>query len=146
MRKVEVHETTKTGQIKASPIESEIHPSHKTLFYALCISLLRRAVTFENLHQNDAPFLRRRWLFRIRFSSRPLSLPRNVSGKTICGRPPSVQTISFPASMIQRKARPLIARKRAYARNRSPKVALAGKTMTAVRKYQLKKQHHMWTF
>jgi len=95
MRKEEVHVTTKNGQIKASPIESEIHPSHKTPFYALCISPLQGAVTFENSHQNAAPFLRRRWLFRIRFVFRPLLLPGNVSGKTIRGLPPSVQTISL---------------------------------------------------
>lgn len=81
MRKAKPYASMKTGQIKASPIESEIHPSHKTPFYALCISRLHRAVTSENPHQNDAPFLRRRWLFRIRFSSRPLSPPGNVSGK-----------------------------------------------------------------
>ena len=106
MREAEVHVTTKTGQIKASPIESEIHPSHKTPFYALCISLLRRAVTFENPHLLDASFLRCRWLFRIRFAFRPLSLPGNGYRKTIRGLPPSVQTISLSASMILRKGRP----------------------------------------
>ena len=43
MRKPEMRVKTKTGQNKASPIESEIHPSHKTPFYALCISRLHRA-------------------------------------------------------------------------------------------------------
>ncbi len=107
MRKAEVHVTTKNGQIKASPIESEIHPSHKTPFYALCISLLRRAVTFENPHLLNASFLRRRWLFRIRFAFRPQSLPGNGYGKPTRGLPPFARTISRPASMILRKARPL---------------------------------------
>ena len=57
MRKAKPYASMKTGQIKASPIESEIHPSHKTPFYALCISPLQGAVTFENLHRNDASFL-----------------------------------------------------------------------------------------
>ena len=34
MQKAEVHVTTKTEQNKASPTESEIHPSHKPAVYA----------------------------------------------------------------------------------------------------------------
>ena len=180
MRKKEVYVTTKNGQIKASPIESEIHPSHKTPFYALCISRLHRAVTFENPHQKDAPVLRCRWLFCIRFAFRTLSLPGSCQqGKDVpdallfpltSGLPCGLISYSparFPRKRIRKThTRPamfcrnhlairfddpaelpaaFIARKRAYARNRSPKVALAEKTLLqptiAARKIAQK-----WTF
>ena len=160
MRKKEAYVTTKTEQIKASPIESEIHPSHKTPFYALCISLLRRTVTLENPHRNDASFLRQRWLFCIRFAFRMLSLPGSCQqGKEVpaallfpltSGLPCDLTSYSqarFPRKRIWKihtrtvmfyrnhlaihfddpaeLPAAFIARKRAYARNRSPKVALA---------------------
>ena len=146
MRRSDTYVTTKNGQIKASPIESEIHPSHKTPFYALCISRLHRAVTSENPHQNDAPFLRRRWLFRIRFSYRPLSLPGNVSGKTIRGLPPSVQTISLSASMILRKGRPHLQPGNGRMLVTAPLRSHSRGNPLNSTKYQLKNQHHMWTF
>ncbi|GEM_PF-3001409 len=43
LRKAKAYVSVKNGQIKASPIESEIHPSHKPAVYTLCISRLHRA-------------------------------------------------------------------------------------------------------
>ena len=43
MRKRKPNATPATGQTKASPNESEIHPSHKPAVYALCISPLQGA-------------------------------------------------------------------------------------------------------
>ena len=64
MRRRTPYTTPITGQSKASPNESEIHPSHKPAVYALCISPLQGADAYENLHQHTASFLRRRWFFR----------------------------------------------------------------------------------
>lgn len=138
MRKAKPYASMKTGQIKASPIESEIHPSHKTPFYALCISRLHRAVTSENPHQNDAPFLRRRWLFRIRFS--PVRCRRRETYPENHTRPASFCT-SHLASCFDDSAKGApasSARKRACARYRSLKVALAGKSIVTVRNTHLK--------
>ncbi len=134
MRKANTHVTTKTGQNKASPIESEIHPSHKTPFYTLCISPLQGAVTFENMHRNDASFLQCRWLFRIRFCFPSTVAAQERIQKTHM-RPAAFCTNHLASCFDDsvKGAAAFSARKRAYARNRSPKVALAGKTMTAVR-------------
>ncbi len=91
MQKAEVHVTMKTGQIKASPTESEIHPSHKPAVYAPGYFAIASSQTqllagapggsrvSSGLCSEDrscggpspskdprkyASFLRRRWLFR----------------------------------------------------------------------------------
>ena len=125
-------------------------------------------------------YLRRRWLFRIRFASRPLSLPgscqrwedaltAHLSSMT-SGLPCDLISYSparFPRKRIRKThTRPamfcrnhlairfddpaelpaaLSARKRAYARNRSPKVALAGKTLLQPT-ITARKTAQKWTF
>ena len=91
MQKAEVHVTTKTEQNKASPTESEIHPSHKPAVYApgyfaiassqtqLLAGVPGESRVSSGLCSEDCScggpspsktsakqrfFLRRRWLFR----------------------------------------------------------------------------------
>ncbi len=153
--------TTKNGQTKASPIESEIHPSHKTPFYALCISRLHRARRdCSQAHLARAAYprgyaprialaggrhLRKSASKRCSFSPAPMAfpypffLPSDVAaGKRIRKnhtRPASFCTNHLASCFDDsaKGAHASSARERAYARNRSPKVALAGKPMTAVR-------------
>ena len=146
MQKTEVHVTTKTGQNKASPIESEIHPSHKTPFYALCISRLHRARrSYSQVHLARAAYprgfaprialaggrhLRKYASKRCLFSPATMGFPfRNRIRKTharsvvFCRKTSRFRLDDFAIPLAA-----LSARKRAYVRNRSPKVALVAKT------------------
>ena len=104
-------------------------------------SPLRRAVTSEIPHQNDAAFLRCRWLFRILFAFRPLSLRESCHQEKMCAAHPSLMTSGFPCCVSADKphvftgngygkpmrGRPLIWP--GYGRmlvTASPKLALAG--------------------
>lgn len=148
MRKTEVHVTTKTGQIKASPIESEIHPSHKTPFYALCISRLHRArrdcsqahLARVAYPRGFAPrialaggrHLRKVASKRCSFSPAPMAFPYPfcfpsavAAGKRIRKNhtlPASFCTnhLAFCFDDSAKGAAASSTRKRAYARNRSP--------------------------
>ena len=132
MRSVKAYVTLKTGQNKASPTESEIHPSHKPAVYALCISLLRRAVTVERSAPNGASFLWCRWLFRI-CSDRVLQCSPAIIllidqyGKPIRGRKCFAEIISLHAAMILQKCQPLyLPGNGRMLVTASPKLALAG--------------------
>lgn len=134
MREAEVHVTTKTGQIKASPIESEIHPSHKTPFYAPGYFALA-----------GGRHLRKFASKRCSFSPAPMAFPYPFCfPSTVAARKRIRKTHMRPAAFCTnhlascfddsaKGAAAFSARERAYARNRSPKVALAGKPMTVVR-------------
>ncbi len=133
MRRTETHASTKTGQIKASPTESEIHPSHKPAVYALCISPLQGAATFENPHRNGASFLLCRWLLRIGSDpvlqcSTAILLLIDPYGKPMRGRTSFAEIIPLHATMISQNRQPLFQPGNGRMLvNTSPKLALAKK-------------------
>ena len=133
MRKRKPNATPATGQTKASPNESEIHPSHKPAVYALCISPLQGAVTIENQRKNSASFLKCRWLFRA--GSDPVLQGSSVIlllivfyGKPMRGRTCFAEIIPLCAAMILQKCQPLsLPGNGRMLVTASPKLALAGK-------------------
>ena len=134
MRKEEVHVTTKTGQNKASPIERNTPIAQNSVlcsvYFAIASSQTRllagapgESRVSSGLCSEDRPCrgpspskicIETMLLFSgadgfsvSAFAFRPQSLPGNGYGKPKRGLPPFARTISHPASMILRKARPL---------------------------------------